>query len=164
MKIGIKRAETYEKSPDSVANKKGTTNPKNEKDDKCFQYSITSGLNCNKIKKKQFKKIEKFKRVDAGFSSQQRDWESFEQNNTLIALNVLFVSYNSEEIKLAYKLRYNSKRKNHVILLMINDKAKNFYYFVVKNLSEFYSSEWLRCKKAAITNDDIDFEKAQMMH
>ena len=52
MKIGIKRAETYEKSPDSVANKKGTTNPKNEKDDKCFQYSITSGLNCNKIKKK----------------------------------------------------------------------------------------------------------------
>ena len=43
---------------------------------------------------------------------------------------------------------------------MINDKAKNFYYFVVKDLSELYSSEWLRCKKAAIINDDIDFEKA----
>ena len=159
MKIVIKRAETYEKSPDSVANKKGTTNPKNEKDDKCFQYSITSGLNCNKIKKKQFKKIEKFKRVDAGFSSQQRDWESFEQNNTLIALNVLFVSYNSEEIKLAYKSNYN-KRKNQVILLMTNDEANNCYYFAVKNLSELNSLRWLRGKIEAITNNDNSLKNA----
>ena len=46
----------------------------------------------------------------------------FEQENTLIVLNVLFVSYNSEEIKLAYKSNYN-KRKNQVILLMINNEA-----------------------------------------
>ena len=32
--------------------------------------------------------------VDIDLSSQQRGWEEFEQNNTLIALNVLFVSYN----------------------------------------------------------------------
>ena len=44
-------------------------------------------------------------------SSYQRDLEEFEQNNTSIALNFLFVSYNSEEMKLAYKLRYNTKRK-----------------------------------------------------
>ena len=41
--------------------------------------------------------------VDTDFSSYQRDWEEVEQNNTSIALNVLFVSHNSEEIKLAYK-------------------------------------------------------------
>ena len=57
----------------------------------------------------------------------QRDWEEFEKNNTLIALNVLFVSHNSEEIKLAHKLRYNNELRNHVILLMINDEAKNCY-------------------------------------
>ena len=77
------------------------------------------------------KKILKFKRVDTDFSSYQRDWEEFEQNNTSIALNILFVSYNSEEIKLAYKSNYN-KRKNQVILLMINDEANNCYYFAVK--------------------------------
>ena len=57
------------------------------------------------------KNIEKLNRVDIDFSPYQRDWEEFEQNNTSVALNILFVSYNSEEIKLAYKSNYN-KRKN----------------------------------------------------
>ena len=105
------------------------------------------------------KEIEKIKRSDIDFSSYQRDWEEFEQNNTSIALNVLFVSYNSEEIKLAYKLNYN-KRKNQVILLMINDEANNHYYFAVKNLSELNSLGWLRGKKEAIINNDNSFQNA----
>ena len=82
------------------------------------------------------KEIKNLKRVDIDLLSHQRDWENFERNNTSIAPNILFVSYNSEKIKLAYKSRYNNKRKNHVILLMIINEAKNCYYFVVKNLSE----------------------------
>ena len=105
------------------------------------------------------KKILIFKRADTDFSSYQRDWEEFEQNNTSIALNILFVSYNSEEIKLAYKSNYN-KRKNQVILLMINDDGNNCYYFAVKNLSELYSLGWLRSKKEAIINGDNDFQSA----
>ena len=105
------------------------------------------------------KKILKFKRVETDFSSHQRDWEEFEQSNTSIALNILFVSYNSEEIKLAYKSNYN-KRKNQVILLMINNEANNCYYFAVKNLSELYSLDWLRSKKEAIINGDNDFQNA----
>ena len=85
------------------------------------------------------KKILKFKRVDTGFSSYQREWEEFAQNNTSISLNILFVPHNIEEIKLAYKSNYN-KCKNQVILLMINDEANNCYYFAVKNLSELNSS------------------------
>ena len=135
-KIDIRRAKSYVKSPDWIANKGATINPKNEKDNKCFQWSTTPALNYNKIEKEYLKKIEKFKWVDIDLSSHQRNRGEFEQSNTLIALNVLFVSYNSEEIKLAYKLRYNNKRKNHVILLMINDKAKKCRYFAVKNLSE----------------------------
>ena len=34
----------------------------------------------------------KFKRVDTDFSLYQREWEEFEQNNTSIAPNLLFVS------------------------------------------------------------------------
>ena len=106
------------------------------------------------------KKIENLKRVDIDLSSHQRDWENFQQNNTSIALNVLFVSYNSEETKLAYKSRYNNKRKNQVILLMINDEANNCYYFAVKNLSELNSLGWLSGKKQAIINGDNDFQNA----
>ena len=95
-KIDIRRAESYIKSPDWLVNKGATINPKNEKDNKCFQYAIIIALNYNKIKKKYFRKIKKIKQADTDFSSHQTDWENFEQNNTSIALNVLFVSYNSE--------------------------------------------------------------------
>ena len=106
------------------------------------------------------KNIEKLNRADIDFSSYQRDWEEFEQNNTSIALNVLFASRNSEEIELAYKSRYNNERKNHLILLIIYDEAKNCYYFAVKNLSELYSLGWLRGRKEAIINGDNTFQKA----
>ena len=69
-------------------------------------------------------KIEKLKRVDIDLSSHQKVWEKFEQENNSIAVNVLFISSNSEEIKIAYKSNY-SKRKNQVILLMINDNEAN---------------------------------------
>ena len=125
-----------------------------------FQWSIISGLNYNEINKKYLKKIEILKRVDIDLLSHQRDWENFEQNNTSIVLNVLFVSYNSEEIKLAYKSRYNNRRKNQVIFLMSNDEANNCYYFAVKNLSELNSLEWLRGNKEAIIINDNFFQNA----
>ena len=111
-RIDIRRGGPYIASPKWVVNKKATINPKDEKDNECFRWSIIAEL------------------------------------NTLIALNILFISHNSEEINLAYKSRYN-KRKNQVILLMINDEANNCYYFALKNLSELNSS---------IINSDFDFE------
>ena len=97
------------------------------------------------------KKIEKIKKVDIDLSLYREHWENFEQSYTSVALNMLFASYDSEEIKLTYKSNYN-KRKNQVILLMIYDEANNCYYFAVKNLSELYSLGWLRSKKEAIIN------------
>ena len=124
-----------------------------------FKWSIILGLKCNKIKEKELMKMLEFIRVDTDFSSYQREWEEFEKNNASIALNILLVSHNSEEVKLAYKSSYN-KRKNQVILLMINDEANNCYYFAVKNLSELNSLGWLRGKKEAIINGDNDFQNA----
>ena len=40
---------------------------------------------------------------------------------------------------------------------MINDEAKNCYYFPVKNLSELDSSGWLRGRKKIIISSDNDF-------
>ena len=137
-RIDIRRAESYMMPPDWIASKNAAINPKNEKDNECFTWTIISGLNDNNIKEKEFKKILKFKRANTDFSSYQREWEEFEQNNTLTALNILFVSHNSEQIKLAYKSNYN-KRKNQVTLSMINDEANNCYYFAIKHFSALNS-------------------------
>ena len=51
----------------------------------------------------------------------------------LIALNVLFVSNGTKDIRLAYKFKYNGKLEEKVILLMIGDSEK-WHYLVVKNL------------------------------
>ena len=41
------------------------------------------------------------------FPSNKKDWKKFELNNKSIALNILFVSHNSEEIRNAHKSKYN---------------------------------------------------------
>ena len=58
-KIDIIIAESYIISPNWIARKKATINPKNEKHNKCFQWSIIAGLNYI-IKEKELKK---FRRV-----------------------------------------------------------------------------------------------------
>ena len=95
-KINNIRAELYIPSPDWIASKKATANPKNEKGNKCFQWSIIAGLIYNIIKEKELKKLLKFKRVDIDFLSHQRYWENFERGNNSIPINVLFVPHNSE--------------------------------------------------------------------
>ena len=102
-KIYIIRAESYIVSSYWIASKNATINPKNEKYNKFFQWPIIAGLSYNIIKEKELKKLLNFKRVDIDFSSHQRYWEKFEQENNSIAINALFVPHNSEEIKLAYK-------------------------------------------------------------
>ena len=62
-KIDIRRGESYMVSPDWIARKKATIDPKNDKDNECFKWSIIAGLNYNKIKEKELEKIEKFKRL-----------------------------------------------------------------------------------------------------
>ena len=48
-------------------------------------------------------------------------------------MNILFVPHNKEEIRPAYISKYNHKRKNQVILLMITD-GKKWYYIAVRSL------------------------------
>ena len=51
-RIDITSAESCILSPDWIASKKATINPKNEKNNECFKWSIIAGLNYNIIKKK----------------------------------------------------------------------------------------------------------------
>ena len=131
-------------------------------------WSAIFTLNYNEIIKREFENIfEKIKHGEKDFSSHQRDWENFEQNNKSIALNVLFSSKDSEEIALIYKSKHNLERENKELLLMINDDDdgdddddEKYYYFAVKSKLELYSSEWLRSKKESITNEVNYFQDA----
>ena len=52
-------------------------------------------------------------------------WKKSTLNNKSIAVNVLYVPYNTENIRHAYKSKYNIKRENQVILLMITVGKNN---------------------------------------
>ena len=43
-----------------------------------------------------------------------KEWQKFEWNNKTIALNVLYVKYNTKEISVAYRSKHNNKRKKQV--------------------------------------------------
>ena len=49
----------------------------------------------------------------------------------------MYVTYNAEKIRHAYKLKYNLTCENQVILLMITDGEK-WYYLAVKRLSALF--------------------------
>ena len=69
------------------------------------------------------------------FPSHSKDWRKFEQNNKTIALNILYVPYNTKQIKQAYISKYNTERDNQVNLLMITDGTSNWHYLAVKSIS-----------------------------
>ena len=110
-RVRLRRGGSYIKSPEWLLHKGATINPKNKNDDECLWWSTISALNYNKIIKKEFENI--FKKIK-DISSQQRDWENFEQSNESITLNILFSSQDSEEIMLVYKSEHNLERENKV--------------------------------------------------
>ena len=126
-KTSLKRGNSCIKSSEWLINKRATINPKN-KDDKCFQYSITVALNHQKIEShpERISNIEPF--IDQynwegiEFPAGIKDWKIFEQNNETIAFNILFAPHNENTLTLAYKSKYNRKRKNQIVLLITNGK------------------------------------------
>ena len=137
-KTSINRGGSYIDSLKWLKDKKSTIYPKNN-DDKCFQYAVTLALNLDNIKKdtqrvskiKPF--IEKYNWEGIDFPSTSKDWKKFECNNE-VALNILYVPYNTKQINIAYKSKNNLTQEKQIVLLMISDGQK-WHYLVVKNLS-----------------------------
>ena len=103
-KVSISKGRSYIDSPKWLKNKKSTINPKNN-DNKCFQYAIT--LNYDKIdrnpqmisKIKPF--IDNYNWKDIDFPSRRKDWNKFELNNNNIALNILYIAFNTKKVEIA---------------------------------------------------------------
>ena len=96
-KLSLDRGHSYIKSPTWIKNKGVTINPKNTKNNMCFQYAITAALNHQNIdyhperisKLRPF--INNYNWKDIEFPSHSKDWRKFEQNNKTIDLNILYV-------------------------------------------------------------------------
>ena len=133
----IYRGGTYIDSPKWLKDKKSAINPKNN-DDKCFQYAVTLALNLDNFgnhperisKIKPF--INQYNWKDIDFPPTNKDWRKLELNND-IALNILYIPYNTKKIQLAYRSKNNLTCNKQIILLMITDGEK-WHYLVVKNL------------------------------
>ena len=142
-KRNLKRGKPYIKSPEWILNKRATINKKNK--DKCFQHSITVALIHQNIGNhperisniKPF--IDQYNWEGIDFSSGIKDWKKFERNNKTIALNILYVPFNTKTINLAYKSKYKGKRENQVVLLMItngkqSDEFDKWHYIALKSV------------------------------
>ena len=83
-KTSLKRGKSYIKSPEWLINKRATINPKN-KDNKCFQYSITVALNHQNIENhpERISNIEifinQYNRQGIEVPTRMKDWKRFKK-------------------------------------------------------------------------------------
>ena len=112
-----------------LKDKKCTINQKNT-DNKCFQNIDKHHQRISKIK--PF--IDDYNWNNINFPAAKKDWNKFEVNNKNVALNILYVPFNTKKIEIAYKSKYNLIRDNQIILLMVSN-GKNWHYLAVKSLS-----------------------------
>ena len=109
-KIGLNRGSSYIESSEWIKNKGVTINPKNTEDN-CFQYAITAALNYQNINhhperiSKLRPSINSYNSEDIEFPSHLKDWRKFEQNNKAIALNILYVPYNTKQASIHIKIQ-----------------------------------------------------------
>ena len=140
-KISLNKGSSYIDSPIWIKNKGVTINAKNTKNNNCFQYAITAALNYRNIgyHLERISKLESFINnynwKDIEFPSHSKDWRKFECNNKAIALNILYVPYNTKEIRQGYISEHNDEHNNQVNLLMITDGTSNWHYLAIKNIS-----------------------------
>ena len=132
---------TFVKSTEWIKNKNSTINPQN-KDNKCFHYSVVISLYHKEIKNnpervsktKPF--IDSLNWENINFPPEEQGYKTFEMNNESIALNVLNTEKQQKRSHL-YKSEFNKTREKRVILLMTNDNEKQ-HYLAVKKLGGLF--------------------------
>ena len=98
--------------------------------DNSFQNALNGALNYKTIEtnperiSKSKPYINRYNWEGIEFPAGPKDWKKFDRNNKTIALNILFIPHNTNTIGVAYRSKYNNKRKKQGILLMITDDKK----------------------------------------
>ena len=105
-----------------------------------MQYAATVALNSKEIESHPERVsnilpfINKYNWEGINYPSKANDWKRFEENNPIIALNILFTK--KIGILPAYISNHNSVREKQIIFLMIPNKEKEgWHYLAVKSLT-----------------------------
>ena len=113
--IDLRRGSSYIKSPDWIRNKGATINPKNTKHNCCSLYAIVAALNHKHIAHhpERINNLIHFTPQycwdGIEFDTRKKEWKTFERNNPHIALNILLVPYDQEDIVIQYRSKYNNE-------------------------------------------------------
>ena len=131
-KVDLIRGSSYIDLPKWVKDKHCCINPKNRRDDKCFQYAVVAALHHAEIDShpERIENLEPFiNRYNwdgITFPTQINQWSKFEKQNPAIALNILYIE-GEKKVRQTYISKHNSTREKHVDLLIVQDNRKTHY-------------------------------------
>ena len=130
-------ASSYIELPGNLAEKKAIINVKNENDNECFKWAVTSAVfpakeHGERLSKQMRKDSEKFVWTGIEFPVSLKQIDKFEKQNNY-AINVFGYE------KVVYPLRISKKKDQVINLLLIADEETNHYCWI-KNMSRLLSS------------------------
>ena len=131
-------ASSYIKLPGKLYEKKAIINVKNENDNECFKWAVTSAVfpkekNAERLSKQMREDSEKFDWTGIEFPVSLKQIDKFENQNSY-AINV----FGYEGV--VYPLRLSKKNEQVINLLLIADEETNHFCWI-KNMSRLLSSE-----------------------
>ena len=130
-------ASSYIELPGKLAEKKAIINVKNENDNECFKWAVTSAVfpakeHGERLSKRMREDSEKFDWTGIEFPVSLKQIDKFENNNPY-AINVFGYE------KVVYPLRISKKKEQVINLLLIADEETNHFCWI-KNMSRLLSS------------------------
>ena len=130
-------ASSYIELPGSLYMKKAIINVKNENDNECFKWAVTSAVfpakeHGDRLSKQMRKDSEKFAWTGIEFPVSLKQIDKFENQNNY-AINVFGCE------KVVYPLRISKKKDQVINLLIIADEETNHFCWI-KNMSRLLSS------------------------
>ena len=131
-------ASSYIELPSSLYMKKAIINVKNENDNECFKWAVTSAVfpkekNAERLSKQMREDSEKFDWTGIEFPVSLKQIDKFEKQNSY-AINVFGYE------KVVYPLRISKKKDQVINLLLIADEETNHYCWI-KNMSRLLSKQ-----------------------
>ena len=123
-KIDLRRASSYIPTPAWLEVKKATINPNNKKDNFCFAYAATIAIyhkeidkNLDRISNKLIEYTEKLDQNGIDFPASTPAYKRFENNNEDIALNILYVPFDSEinDVSPEYISKFKFARNKQIV-------------------------------------------------
>ena len=131
-------ASSYIELPSSLYMKKAIINVKNENDNECFKWAVTSAVfpqkkNAERLSKRMREDSEKFDWTGIEFPVSLKQIDKFENQNSY-AINVFGYE------KVVYPLRISKKKEQVINLLLIANEETNHFCWI-KNMSRLLSSD-----------------------